>query len=155
MTPEPPDMTHAQAKRWTSRRVAVVAGVVPTTIGASVLYASGFGERDAWFAWFALEAAIAGGLLGHLVWVCVDVRRRVTRSGVILAGLCLAGVRECRDGLPPPSPRLHGAAECREADALDHAVSRGLAGYDAQSPVHGDARILPNPFVRREDDRAA
>ena len=149
-------MTHAQAKRWTSRRVAVVAGVVPTTIGASVLYASGFREREGWFAWFALEAAIAGGLLGHLVWVCVDVRRRVTRSGVILQASRLAGVRECRDGLPPPSPRLHGAAECREADALDHRSC--AAGWLATTRSHQctvTPGILPNPFVRREDDRAA
>ena len=86
MTPEPPDMTHVKAKGWTSRRVAVVAGAVPATIGASVLYASVFRDGD---AWFALDAAIAGGLFGHLVWVCVDVRHRVTRSAAILVSLCL------------------------------------------------------------------
>ena len=71
-------MTDAKASGWTSKRGAVVAGVVPATIGASVLYASVFHE---WDAWFALQAAIAGGLLGHLVWVCLDVRHRVTRPG--------------------------------------------------------------------------
>lgn len=74
-------MTHGNAKGWTSRRVAVVAGVVPATIGASVLQASAWPAWDPWDPWFALQAAIAGGLLGNLVWVCLDVRRRVTRKG--------------------------------------------------------------------------
>jgi hypothetical protein len=90
MFPEAPDMTRAKARGWTSKRVAVVAGAVPATIGASVLYASVFREWDAWLAWFAVEAAIAGGLIGQLAWVCLDVRRRVTRAGAVLVSLCLA-----------------------------------------------------------------
>jgi hypothetical protein len=87
MSPKPPDMTHAKARGWTSRRSAVVAGAVAATTGASALYASVFRE---WDAWFALDAAIAGGLFGHLMWVCVDVRHRVTRPAAILVVLCLA-----------------------------------------------------------------
>ena len=64
--------------------------MVPATIGASVLHASAWPAWDPWDPWFALQAAIAGGLLGNLVWVCLGVRRRVTRTGATLAGLCLA-----------------------------------------------------------------
>jgi hypothetical protein len=90
MFSEPQDMTQPKAKTWTGRRVAVVAGAVPATICASVLYASVFREWDVWLAWFALQAAIGGGLSGQLVWACLNVRHRVTRAGAILVGLCMA-----------------------------------------------------------------
>ena len=77
----------AKASGWTSKRVAVVAGAVPAGIGASVLHASAMHERD---VWFALQAAVAGGLLGHLAWACLDVRHRATRAATVLVGLCLA-----------------------------------------------------------------
>jgi hypothetical protein len=80
-------MADAKARGWTSRRLAVMADAVSATIAAAVLYASVFRE---WDAWFALQAAIAGGLLGHLVWVCLDGRHRVTRAGATLVSLCLA-----------------------------------------------------------------
>ena len=59
-------MTHVKAKGWTSRRVAVVAGAVPATIGASVLYTSVFDG--------SAPRSTRGPrvLVGHLVWVCVD-----------------------------------------------------------------------------------
>ena len=79
-------MSDAKVKAWASRRVAVMAGVLAATVGAAVLYAP---VRREWDVWFALEAAVAGGLFGHLAWVCVDVRRRVTRAGAILVAFCL------------------------------------------------------------------
>jgi hypothetical protein len=52
MFAEAPDMTRSG---WASKRVAVVAGAVPATIGASVLHASVLREWDAWSAWFAFQ----------------------------------------------------------------------------------------------------
>ena len=109
-------MTYVTAKGWTSRRVAVVTGVVPATIGAAALYALVFREWDAWLAWFAVEPAIAGALVGNLVWLCVDVRHRIRRAGAILASLCLAAwaifllFGAPHEG-PPPSPRSDGSFE--------------------------------------------
>jgi hypothetical protein len=115
------------ASGWTSKRVALLAGAAPATIGASVLHASALGGWDGWSAWFAFEAAVAGALIGHLVWACFDVRHRVSRAGTILVGLCLGAwaifvVFGAAHEWPQPPQRADGAI------ALIHDLPALVAG---------------------------